>query len=98
MEQHKISIGDNIKEALFHARRTRPQLAEALGVHKNTVNKWIYGESEPGYGTLGRIANLTGQNILTLIDPDQVPFNRKPEVNFESRPSGEHLNLLVTVG
>ena len=98
MRDYKITIGDNINEALFHAKRTQVDLAKALGFHKNTVNNWITGASEPNYGTLGKIAHLTGQNILTLIDPDQVPFNRKPQVNFESWPSGEHFSQLIAVG
>ena len=87
-----MGIADNIRATRMAARMTQEQLAEAVGVSRQTVAKWESGETSPDLEHAAALADVLGTTIDGL-------------ANFDSGgliagapPRGKHLFGNVKVG
>lgn len=61
------AIGERLKELRKASDVTQTALADALGVHPQTVSKWERGVSEPDISQLGDLAAALGVPLETLL-------------------------------
>ena len=61
------AIGERLKELRKASGVTQTALADALGVHPQTVSKWERGVSEPDISQLGDLAAALGVPLETLL-------------------------------
>ena len=59
----------SIAAARVNARLTQKELADKLGVSKNTVNSWEQGNTEIPLRHLQRLADLSGLSISDIFVP-----------------------------
>ena len=88
-----MSIADNIRATRMAARMTQEQLAEAVGVSRQTVAKWESGETVPDLEKCRLLAELFGVSLddLANYEPDE-------NMGMALPPKGKHMFGLVTVG
>jgi len=61
------SLNKRILDKLKEKNITQAQLAELLGVHRNTINDWIRGRMEPGLKKAFHLAKILNVSIDWLI-------------------------------
>lgn len=64
----KISYS-GVRAEMARRRVSQQELARALGVHYNTVNNWLRGESDPGLGSVIEALlaiGLTAEDVLNM--------------------------------
>lgn len=56
----RLNIGEiftyNLRKALEESGASQRELADFLGVHVNTVQKWLRGQNDPSFATIEAIA------------------------------------------
>lgn len=57
----KATVGERVREAREHAKLDRPTLADMVGVHVGSVNRWESSGAEPTDANLRKIAEATGR-------------------------------------
>ena len=84
---------DNLVQMRKLLQLTQEDLAEKLGVTRQSVAKWEAGESIPDLDKCKQLADIFGVSLDDLA-------NYEPEENLGLRlpPKGKHLFGLVTVG
>ena len=63
-----MNLGDNIRKYRRRINLTQEQLAEAVGVHSNTIRKWEKGLSSPSATELKLIADSLKTTTDSLYD------------------------------
>lgn len=63
----------NLKQARVNAKLTQEQLAEKLHVTRQSVSGWELGRTEPDFETAGRLAEVFGTNVSSLLGEDEKP-------------------------
>lgn len=63
----------NLKQARLNAKLTQEQLAEKLHVTRQSVSGWELGRTEPDFETAGRLAEVFGTNVSSLLGEDEKP-------------------------
>lgn len=61
------TMGDRIRKSMHVAGMTAGTLAEAIGVTRVTVNRWVGDAIEPSLKTLRNISEATGAPLVWLI-------------------------------
>ncbi len=68
-----LNIGEiftyNLRKALEDANKSQRELADAVDVHVNTVQKWLTGQNDPSFAKIQQIAdylNIPPQVLLGL--------------------------------
>ena len=87
-----MSIADNILTTRTAAGRTQEQLAEAVGVSRQTVAKWESGETSPDLEHAAALAEALGTTLDALVSFDS------GGVGIAVPPRGKHLFGNVKVG
>ena len=87
-----MSIADNILTTRTAAGRTQEQLAEAVGVSRQTVAKWESGETSPDLEHAAALAGALGATLDALVSFDS------GGVGIAVPPRGKHLFGNVKVG
>ncbi|MDO4851115.1 MAG: helix-turn-helix domain-containing protein [Actinomycetota bacterium] len=87
-----MGIASNIQETRIAAGMTQEQLAEAVGVSRQTVAKWESGDTSPDLEHAAALADALG----TTLD-DLVSFDGKGLI-LGAPPRGKHLFGNVKVG
>ena len=64
---------DRMALALRHARLTNQDMAEYLGVTRETVSRWVNGRSTPNKGMLRLWAIRTGVPLVWLETGEELP-------------------------
>jgi AbrB family looped-hinge helix DNA binding protein len=84
---------DNLVQLRKFSQMTQEDVAEKLGVTRQSVAKWEAGESIPDLDKCKQLADIFGVSLDDLA-------NYEPEDNmgFAVPPKGKHLFGLVTVG
>ncbi len=84
---------DNLVQMRKVLQLTQEDIAEKLGVTRQSVAKWEAGESIPDLDKCKQLADIFGVSLDDLA-------NYEPEENLELGvpPKGKHLFGLVTVG
>ncbi len=85
-------IGKNLQKLRKQKNLTQEDLAEAVGVARQTIVKWEAEESTPDLEMSGRLAAVLEVSLDDLVNA--------PEGELDSRPGmrGKHMFGLVTVG
>jgi transcriptional regulator with XRE-family HTH domain len=63
--------GKRIQRARLDANKTQPELADALGVHPDTVRRWESERSTPADAQFVRIARVTRVTASWLLYGDE---------------------------
>lgn len=63
LEHPGLTIGRRIKIARVAAGLEQQQLAEAVGVRRNTMSNWESGRTEPSASHFVRLARIVGQPL-----------------------------------
>lgn len=87
-----MSIADNILVTRTSARMTQEQLAEAVGVSRQTVAKWEAGETSPDLEHAAALADALGTSLDALVTFDD------GGLGIAAPPRGKHLFGNVKVG
>lgn len=85
-------IGSNIQSRRKMVELTQEQLAERLGVSRQTVTKWETGESTPDLANAAALAEVLDVSLDALVN-----FDPQGTV-LPLPPRGKHLFGTVTVG
>ena len=85
-------IGSNIQSRRKMVGLTQEQLAERLGVSRQTVTKWETGDSTPDLANAGALAEALDVSLDALVGYD--PHGTM----LPMPPRGKHLFGTVTVG
>ena len=87
-----MSIADNILATRMAVGRTQEQLAEAVGVSRQTVAKWESGETSPDLEHAAALAEMLGTTLDMLVSFDG------GGMGIAAPPRGKHLFGTVRVG
>lgn len=87
-----MNIARNIQGTRLAAHLTQEQLAEAVGVSRQTVAKWESGETSPDLEHAAAIADVLGTTLDGLVSFDG------GELIEGAPPRGKHLFGSVKVG
>lgn len=87
-----MGIADNILTTRTAAGRTQEQLAEAVGVSRQTVAKWESGETSPDLEHAAALADALGTTLDALVSFDG------GRLGVAAPPRGRHLFGNVKVG
>ena len=85
-------IGDNIQARRAAVGKTQEQLAEEVGVSRQTVAKWESGETSPDFDHAIRVASVVDVSL-----DDLASFDSKA-AGIPVPPRGKHLFGTVTLG
>lgn len=66
----------NLKQARLNAKLTQEQLAEKLHVTRQSVSGWELGRTEPDFETAGRLAEVFGTRVSSLLGEEKPPYPR----------------------
>ena len=72
----------NLKQARLNAKLTQEQLAEKLHVTRQSVSGWELGRTEPDFETAGRLAEIFGTNVSSLLGEDEKPLYPRFQKQF----------------
>jgi len=81
----KQRLHHRITMAMEFADMMPSDLADALGVHRNSVSAWLHGRIKPKPPTLLAIATVTEVNLDWLVSGKEPPFRPGEQVTFRSR-------------
>ena len=70
-----MGLAENIKNFRKQAKLTQVQLAKMVGINTNTLQRYEYGEREPNFTTIGKIAAALDIDTPTLMGMG--PYNGK---------------------
>ena len=83
-------------ETLLHLRKrhhyTQEDVAEQIGVSRQTIAKWENNESIPDVLSAGRLAELYDVSLDEMLSSETI------NMGFEIAPKGKYLFGLLTVG
>ena len=87
-----MSIADNLLTTRTSAHLTQEQLAQAVGVSRQTVAKWESGETSPDLEHAAALAEALGTTVDALVSFDG------GSLGIAAPPRGRHLFGNVKVG
>lgn len=87
-----MGIADNIQASRIAAGRTQEQLAEAVGVSRQTMAKWESGDTSPDLVHAAALAEALGTTLDALVTFDG------GGLGIAAPPRGKHLFGNVKVG
>lgn len=70
------TFSQNLKRARLDAKLTQEQLSEKLHVTRQSVSGWELGRTEPDFETAGRLAEIFGTNVSSLLGEEKPPYPR----------------------
>ena len=85
-------FSDNMLQLRKMAGLTQEELAEKIGVSRQSLSKWEKGESVPDLENAANIAQVLGASLDELVNYDQ------SEAKLPMPPKGKHMFGLVQVG
>ena len=71
----------NLRRARKAAGLTQQQLADRLHVTRQSISSWEFGRTEPDFETAGRLAEIFGTSVSSLLGEDEKP----PYPRFQKR-------------
>ncbi len=84
---------DNLVQLRKFSQMTQEDVAEKLGVTRQSVAKWEAGESIPDLDKCKQLADIFGMSLDDLAN-----YESEENMGFAVPPKGKHLFGLVTVG
>ena len=74
-------FSQNLRRVRCQAGLTQQQLADRLHVTRQSVSSWELGRTEPDFETAGRLAEIFGTSVSSLLGEDEKP----PYPRFQKR-------------
>lgn len=74
-------FSQNLRRVRCQAGLTQQQLADRLHVTRQSVSSWELGRTEPDFETVGRLAEIFGTSVSSLLGEDEKP----PYPRFQKR-------------
>lgn len=74
-------FSQNLRRVRCQAGMTQQQLADRLHVTRQSVSSWELGRTEPDFETAGRLAEIFGTSVSSLLGEDEKP----PYPRFQKR-------------
>ena len=87
-----MDIGAKLKKARLQAGMTQEQVAEALGVSRQTISNWENENIQPSIDMLIRLAKLFGVTTDYLLGLDAIP---RLSIEGLTDAAVAHLSLLI---
>ena len=81
-----MKLGEKILSARKKAGLSQVDLADALGVSRQSVSKWETGEANPEIGKLPELARLLGVSTDWLLSEEDEPAKERGETGFGPVP------------
>lgn len=81
-----MKLGEKILSARKKAGLSQVDLADALGVSRQSVSKWETGEANPEIGKLPELARLLGVSTDWLLSEEDEPAKERGEAGFGPVP------------
>ena len=66
-------FSQNLRRVRCQASLTQQQLADRLHVTRQSVSSWELGRTEPDFETAGRLAEIFGTSVSSLLGEDEKP-------------------------
>ncbi len=88
-----MSFADNLTELRKINDLSQEELAEKIGVSRQTLSKYETGESLPDIEKCAAIASIFGVTVDDLIN-----YNKGDNLGMGVPPKGKHIFGMVTVG
>ena len=73
-----MKICDKIMQARKKAGMSQIDLADAMGVSRQSVSKWETGEANPEISKLTQLARTLGVSVDWLLSEEEEPFEGIP--------------------
>lgn len=81
-----MKLGEKILSARKKSGLSQVDLADALGVSRQSVSKWETGEANPEIGKLPELARLLGVSTDWLLSEEDEPAKERGEAGFGPVP------------
>ena len=65
-------LGDNIKKYRKENNISQEELAEKIGVSRQSISLWENGRANPGLDTITELASILGVPVGALIDSENI--------------------------
>lgn len=75
-------IGSQIKKLRGRFRMSQPQLADKIGVSKQTVSNWETGLKSPRMGKVQQLSDLFDVSINYIIKGEEDNFNTEKQISY----------------
>jgi AbrB family looped-hinge helix DNA binding protein len=85
-------IGMNLQKLRKQKKLTQEELADLVGVARQTIAKWETGESSPDLEMAGQLASVLEVSLDDLVNADADELDGRPGMQ------GKHMFGMVTVG
>ncbi len=92
-EKEKIMFADNLIQLRKLNHMSQDELADQIGVSRQTLSKYETGESLPDIEKCKRLADVFGVTVDDLIN-----YEKKDSLGLEVPPKGKHIFGMVKVG
>ena len=89
----KIMFADNLIQLRKLNHMSQDELADQIGVSRQTLSKYETGESLPDIEKCKRLADVFGVTVDDLIN-----YEKKDSLGLEVPPKGKHIFGMVKVG
>ena len=91
----RIFANDKLKSKLRNIKGlTQEQVAEVIGISRQSYSKWEQGETYPDIDKCDKLAKYYGVTIDSLVRQD----NKVDDIKIAPAPIGKHLWGTVTIG
>ena len=93
LEERKIMFAENLIQLRKLNHMSQDELADQIGVSRQTLSKYETGESLPDIERCKRLADIFGVTVDDLIN-----YEKKDSFGLEVPPKGKHIFGMVKVG
>ena len=93
-EEVKQVLADNLIFLRNFKGLTQEQVAEVIGISRQSYSKWEQGETYPDIDKCDKLAKYYGVTIDSLVHQD----NKVDDIKIAPAPIGKHLWGTVTIG
>lgn len=77
-------LGDNIKKHRKENNISQEELAEKIGVSRQSISLWENGKANPGLDTITELASILGVPVGALIDSENIEEHKNDDETQES--------------
>ena len=77
-------LGDNIKKYRKENNISQEELAEKIGVSRQSISLWENGKANPGLDTITELASILGVPVGALIDSENIEEHKNDNGTQES--------------
>lgn len=90
-----MNIGEKIAQLRRNANITQEELADSLGVTRQSVSRWESGEAYPDMSKIGKLADVLETNCDYLLRDDVNEKGEKIKIVTETSTLENYVNRLI---